>query len=466
MLACRDMHGSGAVAAVAAAITFLPAAALASPAGPVAVSDDGERQPPRPGLDVQSDHVSKLIFLNRCAGGCTIYPGWDDARDNHSSIASEVSQITEFRHGDEVWDQVVQCVQEIYAPYDVTITDVDPGENVFHHEAIVAGGWEEVYHSPAGGVAPSICTPNNNVISFTFANEFPADAIRICEVIGQESAHSFGLEHAYDCSDPLTYLPRCGRQFFRDRVTPCGEFTEADCWCGGTAQNSHRWLRTVLGANPIPVPGPDLEVITPADGAAVEAGFSVAATALHMRGIDRVELHINGTEYARVDGHAFNIADNPYYLDTPADLADGILDLEVRAYNDIDSETIATLTVTKGAPCTAASDCNPGQECDQGRCFFPPPTGELGDPCQSGAECISGVCPRRGDEAYCSEPCFPTATGEACAEGWDCVPVGVNDGVCWPAEGEGGCGCDSGRPGAGALLLLVAVACMVRRRRC
>lgn len=460
------MHGPGVAAALAAAVLLAPAGAGA---GPVAASEpQQERQPPRPGVSVESNHVSKIIFLNRCAGGCTIYPGWDDARDDHSSIASEVSQISEFQHGDQVWDAIVQCVKELYAPYDLTVTDVDPGENVFHHEAIVAGTWDEVYHSPAGGVAPSICHPNNNVISFTFANGWPANAIRICEIIGQESAHSYGLEHAYDCSDPLTYLPRCGRQFFRDRVTPCGEYAEADCYCGGTAQNSHRWLRTVLGANPIPVPGPEVEIVAPSAGAQVASGFSVAATALHMRGIGRVELHVNGTEYARVDGHPYTSAGEAYWLETPADLADGVLDLEVRAYNDLGSETIAALTVTKGSPCGAAADCNPGQECADGRCFFPPATGQLGDACTDPAECISGVCPQGTEQGYCSESCFPSTTDPTCPAGWSCVEVAVNEGVCWPAEGEPGCGCGARRgPGGGAVLFAIAIAAVVgRRRRC
>lgn len=409
------------------------------------------RVPPRPDIDIASDHVSKIIFLNRCSSGCLIQPGPNDARTNTSSIPDSTSYINPFEHGDEVWNEVLQCVREIYAPYDVQVTDVDPGENLFHHEAIVAGDWNEIgYPYPIGGVAPSQCVPRNNVISFTFANGFGPNAQRICEVIGQETAHSFGLEHAFDCSDPMTYLNPCGRQFFRDKTTPCGEYEAMDqCQCGGSAQNSHRWLRTVLGATQTPVPGPEVEILDPATDTAVTGAFTIRATATHMRGIGHVDLYVNGTQYGTLDGFASTEQSRIYEMTVPADLPDGIMDVDIRAYNDIESETIATVTVTKGAPCASADSCLAGQQCEQGRCFFPPATGQLGDACVADAECLSGLCPTSGTERYCSEWCFPTEAEQTCPMGFSCQEVSANQGVCWPSNGGGG-GCNAG-PGGGWL---------------
>jgi hypothetical protein len=417
---------------------------------------------------VRADDVSKIIFLNRCEGGCTIEPGINDARYNKSSIPDMTSYVTEFRHDDATWDAIVKCVQEVYAPYDIEVTDVDPGQNVYHHEAIVAGTPDQIgLGDGVGGVAPSQCTPVNNVISYTFANYYPAAPITICGVIAQESAHSFGLEHAFDCSDPMTYLPACGRQFFRDSLTPCGEFEALEqCQCGGSFQNSHRWLKTVLGETTKPLPGPVVEVITPGEGDEVQDGFRVHVEADDMRGLRRLELHINGTMYATVDGKP---NDSSYQLVAPDDLADGVLDVEVIAFNDIDVPTVVAFTVTKGSPCQRAEDCRSGQECGDGRCFFPPATGALGDTCDDNRDCVSGLCPRSGDQAYCSEPCFPTNT-PTCPDGFTCVEVATNEGVCWPAEEEsGGGGCRagvgrSGRGGAGLALMLAAMAMLVGAR--
>src|SRR5687768_18587503 len=49
------------------------------------------------------------LFLNRCAGGCTLSPGTDDSRANRSSLLRGTVVISEFRHGDQAWQAVVEC---------------------------------------------------------------------------------------------------------------------------------------------------------------------------------------------------------------------------------------------------------------------------------------------------------------------------------------------------------------------
>ncbi len=435
------------------------------------IEDNGEmvRKPPRPGFEIQSEHVSKLLFLNRCAGGCTITPGNNDSRYNTSTIVSGPSQISPWQHGDESWQELLACVKELYAPYDLEVTDVDPGDNIFHHEAIVAGVYQEIgYETPVGGVAPSQCRPANNVISYTFANGYGNNPIAICHTVGQETAHSYGLEHARDCSDPMTYMQTCTRQFFRDRTTPCGEYQdEEQCKCGGTAQNSHNWLKSVLGESDVALVGPEVNIESPTEAEAVSAGFSVAATATHVRGIGTVELFLNGTSYEIQEAHSYATASSPYWFQTPAALPDGIIDIEIRATNDISVETIAAITVQKGEPCASADSCLDGQSCEDGRCRFPPADGEFGDSCASDAECESGMCPKDGDQGICSMSCFPTPTEETCPGGYDCVAINASEGVCWPKdEPTGGCGCQSSGQGgpAGALLLLLGVWALRRRR--
>lgn len=428
------------------------------------------REPLKPGVDYQSADVSRLIYLDRCVGGCIIDPGPDDARTNTSSIlnaiGSPTAAISEFNHDDATWQAVVDCVRELYAPYDVEVTDVDPGPNVFHHKAIVAGYWEEInYPYAIGGVAPSICIPRNNAISFTFANQ-TSNPLTICSIVGQETAHAFGLEHAYNCADPMTYLPACGRQFFRDGAVPCGERDQFDsCVCGGNVQNSHAWLQNVLGPNPVPIAGPEVSILLPADGGTVEDGFSVSATALHVRGVKSVRIEINGEPYGSQDGYSYQNADSPYWFDAPANLPDGVLDIAIIAANDLGVEASATVTVTKGSPCTSADTCLAGQQCADGRCFYPEPSAELGDACAADRECLSGLCPQKGDERLCSQTCFP-GVSDQCPADFECLAVGADNGVCWPQQtGGGGCR-TSGGQGAGALaLVLLGLVIVARRRR-
>lgn len=369
------------IAAACLVILAHGGATAAEEVSPQSEVGDLVRRPPVPGIDVQMDQVSKIMFLNRCARGCSITPGEDDARLNTSRIVAGVSVVSPWRHGDASWAKLVQCVTEIYAPYDVQVTDIDPGDKIFHHEAIVAGQYTDIgYPTPVGGIALSQCSPANNVISFTFANGFPDNPMSICHTVAQETAHSYGLEHAYDCSDPMTYLPSCGRQFFRDAATPCGEFEPlSQCLCGGNTQNSHRWLRTVLGENLNRVTGPVINIDAPSADTYVDGAFLISATASHMRGIQPVQLFINGRKYAEEEPHPHASAQTPYVFSAPADLAGGILDIEIRSANDIGTESTATVTVQKGEPCTSEDSCKEEQLCEEGRCRFP----RAGCGCQS-----------------------------------------------------------------------------------
>src|SRR5690606_7201447 len=152
-----------------------------------------------------TSHTSDIIYLNRCVGGCTITPGKENSRTNTSSIAGVTRTISEFKHDDAAWDAVVRCVRDIYEPYAIEITDEDPG-NQPHFEAIVAGMPEELGRETSiGGVAPYRCQIINDAISFSFANRY-RDPQDICVTVAQETAHAFGLDHEFLCSDPMTYL--------------------------------------------------------------------------------------------------------------------------------------------------------------------------------------------------------------------------------------------------------------------
>jgi len=120
-------------AAFLIAALALPATASAGP------WHDVIKQPPKrleAGQPLAFTNVSHKIFLNRCPGGCTISPGSDDSRTNKSSIPNSQVVMTQWPHGDAAWQRLVTCVRDMYAPFDIQITDVDPG-NADHFEVIM-----------------------------------------------------------------------------------------------------------------------------------------------------------------------------------------------------------------------------------------------------------------------------------------------------------------------------------------
>jgi len=438
--------------------------------------------------------VSKIIYVNRCVGGCVITKGSNSSIDDTSGTPmgsdGQMYTLSEFAHDDQTWQALMECVREVYAPYDVTITDVDPG-NVPHHEAIAAGLSQQIGWN-AGGVAgvPSSCTPTDNVISFSFLNQLPPSEVDLmCLIVAQESGHSFGLpDHIYDCTDPMTYLNQCGRAFFRNKAMPCGEFEQGvpGCACGGSRVNNHVMLSEAFGHGTQPPP-PTVAIAYPADGAqlAEEPIFEIDAT--DPRGVARIEILLNGWRWYSYDVPSpitppFSWPESyPVQLTEP--IPPGTVDVEVRAYNDRGlpgafpepSYSVATITGTRGAPCTSADECFPGQACEDGRCFWDQPTGELGDACEIDQDCIGpdtydGRCEDVDGGRICTLDCF-AGVNDACPEGFYCPGAEGAEGVCAPGSAEepgGGCcsvGPESRGSLAGRLVLVLAVGLLVLRRR-
>jgi hypothetical protein len=279
-----------------------------------------------------------ILFLNRCADGCTIHPGPDDSRTDHSSIVSEESFISPFPHGDVKWKQTLRCVQELYEPFEIQVTDEDPGDLV-HIESIVAGVASEIGMSGIGGIAPFACEVVPNGINFNFAGEID-HPIALCNVVGQESGHTIGLDHQMLCDDPMTYLPSCGEKKFQRVDAECGEFDPRECYCGGEIQNSYIGLLKALGPRVTPVDyGPLVEIKVPQDDEEVKPLFRVFAEVEEDHGVDRVELYI--------DGIAIGTATSaPYGFVAPASLALGDHVIRVKAFDNAGQEDEDRIDVT------------------------------------------------------------------------------------------------------------------------
>jgi hypothetical protein len=489
-----------------AAVTLASAAALAEtnraddPAAPPAA---GTRiavpTPPELFTTVPHAQISGTLYLERCKGGCTIKQGANDARAMSSSIpktAGGTYTISEYRNGagqtgalaDGEWNLLVQCMREVYSPFNVTVTDVKPTA-ASYHMALIAGIPSELEFGPdILGVAPLAvdCSPQDNVISFSFANAHPqveteSRVNNLCWTAAQESAHAFGLDHQYEfvadkrstCNDPTTYRVDCGGQkFFRNASATCGEFQPRPCRCGGN-QNSHLKLLGIFGAGQSIIPAPSSAITTPRAGDPTLAR-SVVASAASQRGVSKVELFVNGSKWAEVKGAAFGQngqTDDTYPIPVPANLPDSIVDLMVRAHDDLGNYTdSATVTVTKGAPCVSASSCAKGQKCEEGRCFWDPATGELGDSCEYPQFCLSGICRGTAERQICTQECIPNVE-DSCPAEFTCVPTEPNVGICFDPDSGGCCSTSHGHerrdgvPWVPAVFAALTLGFLARRRR-
>lgn len=447
--------------------------------------------------------VSNVIYLNRCVGGCTITRG---PRNNSTTDTSwfpngangTVYNITEFSHDDATWNALLACVQDLYSYYDVVVTDVDPG-TAPHTEVYCAGLSEEIGEN-AGGLGGPIsesttvdiaCTAAENNIAFAFLNGYPAEQIEyMCGVIAQESGHSFGMPyHVRDCNDPMSYSysgPCSGgaqRGYFRNRDMRCGDFADESCTCGSNRVNTHKHLEGIFGAGSDPNDEPPTgSILNPVQSQQITENTPYLFTAGGARGIYHAELLLNGWRWAEYDAPDHILAgDNwpPDQLQIPPvnGFPGGVIDVQIALYDDLGNSSLTpTVTGLSGSPCSNADSCLDGQQCEEGKCFWPPATGQLGEDCAYDQACVGsdgfdGKCVGLSNgDSICSRECS-TQLAADCGDGFYCEPTNATDGVglCLPNPEEGGC-CSSGRDdrsSLGGMLAMMSLAGLVlfRRRR-
>lgn len=414
-----------------------------------------------------------LIYVNNCQnepnGTCVIRPGFESSINDTSGIIGQTAYLQSVGFSASQWDAIMSCVRETYAPFDIDITDQDPG-TACHWETIVAGSPQDAgMQQGVAGVSPwdpYNCSIIQNSITYTFAEVFsPSDVVNLCWTIVQETAHSFGLDHEFLAEDPMTYLTGSdlpgGFKRFQNVNAQCGEYQARPCQCTST-QNSVQMLTGIFGAA-TPTP-PVVTIDSPKNSQQVEPGFAVRTTIEDNTGIARADLYVN-------DELVQSLTTGPFAFNAPATLGEGTHRVRVVA---VDSQgtsgSSATVSVIIGEPCETPADCSPqGEEmtCVDGRCVpGEGAPGGLGTECEDNAQCASGRCQASDQGTYCVEDCDPTLDG--CPSGFRCLDDAA---ICWPGDdGEGGGCLDAGNRGRVptvpiALGIALGVLMMRRRRR-
>ncbi|MBI4511093.1 MAG: hypothetical protein HY698_15780 [Deltaproteobacteria bacterium] len=359
----------------------------------------------------------RILYLNHNGGTFvgTKDGSWEEnASLNRSSLFRGTRSLSRFPFGEESWNQVVRCVREIMAPFDIDVVEQDPG-GVAHIEVVVTTEARIVgMPDNVAGVAPYRCRPFNSAIVYTFAQAWGNSPRSICETAVQETAHAFSLDHEFYCPDPMTYLSGCGDKTFQDVDVPCGEYKPRPCECGGSFQNSYQSLRSLLGLRP-PTPM-SVHVVTPLSGASVRAQFSVLADVIDYSGsgVARVSFALD------TDHSLWETQSPPFRLDVRDPLPSGKHVVYVHALASSGEEARSSVLVNVRTPCQALEDCRDGETCASGFCIpavgMP---GALGQECDWGEECASGLC----EERRCVELC-DLAMEQACPSGFECKPSG------------------------------------------
>jgi hypothetical protein len=391
--------------------------------------------------------VHRTFFMNRNGG--TYVPGDNDSVNNTSTIPEMVSTIPPYPYSEASWQAFMECSRAMWAPFNVTITDEDPGA-VAHIECVVGGSDADIGRDGILGVSPSTCGILERSIVYVFAADVGNDPQYMCEIAAQEIAHSLGLDHEYLCEDPMTYLSDpCGPRTFQDVDAQCGEFVPRGCACTGATQNSFRLLLNRLGASENEPPF--LEVVSPQDGDTVPRSFLVDLNTSDNVRVWRTELFVDGERVGFT-------TQPPYDLQSPPTVALGTRMLEVRSYDLAANFSSVMLSVTVVPGCEVDADCQEDYICLDQACV-----GDIGAGCQTSADCASGLCLLDDVTRFCSDFCESNAN---CPSDFHCAndDSGGTLKKCYPG-GPPGCS-TGGRTGAGmAGLFVFAIFLMGLRRR-
>jgi hypothetical protein len=319
---------------------------VASPPTPSHISFVRQMLPPTDPNVIAAVAQSRVIYLNK--NGVTLSPGNNDSRTNRSTLVNSTVAVPPWNASATLWQGVKTCFEDMFSRWDVEITDVDPG-NVPHIEAVFTTSPSVIgMQSGVGGVSPFTqnCSVIENSVVFTFASVFPQNAQTICEVMAQEVAHSYGLDHEMLASDPMTYLSYNGKRTFKDQTVSCGEYQNRSCGIGGSVcrpnQNSVQLLNERLGLADLVAP--TVGITAPQDGSTVEPGFDVQAMASDNIGVTAATLSIDGVMVATTNGGG------PYTFPTDTALPDGQHTIMVEATDgkNTQSQTIHITVQTPG----------------------------------------------------------------------------------------------------------------------
>jgi MYXO-CTERM domain-containing protein len=398
-----------------------------------------ERAPGQPPL-----HASQgRIFVN--FDGANLTNGWDDATNDVTQIGELAGSFAAYGAGDKR-EAVMQAVRADWAPFNVLITDTRPASGSY---TMNMTGPTNPFGGGVLGIAPLDCDDSQTHDNITYAFHSVGDSFSAAvtaTTIGQEVAHSYGLEHVDQPNDVMNPYNAGGDAAFLDTCitivqgVACGTQHAAECGDAGQ-QNSYAELMTLFGPSNPDTAAPTVEITYPADGATfpTDSDFTITVEANDDQSVEQVTLYSNAAEQGTDPS-------TPYGWDV-SNIPAGTYELYVVATDAVGNETTsATITISVGDDL--------------------PPSGDEGGADEGGAE--GGESDGGADDGADGSP------GGESDGGADDGPVATDDGSLPPGYGlddglgdPGTCACKSGSNGAGSTfgLLVLVLAGALRRRR-
>ena len=307
---------------------------------------------PRPAAGGQPP--AAVIFVNFDGG--TLAMGGDNSQMDTSEIYG--GDFEPYGVGDKR-AAVMQATRADWAAYNIEVVDERPASGDY---TMNMTGPTNFVGAGVLGIAPLDCqnamNPNNVTYAFHSVDD-GFDAATTATTIGQEVAHSYGLEHVDAPQDILNPQNAGGDPSFVDECLPLtGGGGQAFCpmqhsaFCtDGEGQNSHQELLGIFGPAIPDVDGPVVLVTAPLTGTMYDEGdgFNVVVTITDDSQVVQADLYVNGqltnTDTTAPWGWQIN------------NVQSGIYAIEVVATDEYENEGLSTpISILVGGGETQADD--------------------------------------------------------------------------------------------------------------
>ena len=385
------------------------------------------------------------LFLN--FNGGVLYGGQDNSAENKSTLAAAGKMFPGFGKSEASALAIVQRVKEDMSALGVRVVyEKRPNKTIPYTMAMIGGSWKDVnIDSPAGGVAPGTDCEARGQRHVVFVFDSQASTV------GQEAAHSWGLDHTLGGDRIMSYQFGTNKHFGDNCQDLCEEACQGKgtigcrsvhdkyCGAGSNQQNDMAELSFIFGTSEPDVTPPEVKIVAPADGLMLAQGDSVVVAG---------EIHddyggVGWKMKIAVDGEVvFDQVDYDRALNwNLKKLPPGVYELTLEAEDHADHVVRDTITFTvmaanSGTDSDAGTGTGSGSDSDSGET----PTTSATDPSGGPGETGGG-------------------SGDSSGSGEGSDSVGADDG-----------GCTISREGRGSMGLLVPVlglglAWRARRRR-
>lgn len=222
------------------------------------------------------------IYLNFVGG--TLQSGSENSAENLSTIARSGHPYPPFGGGEATAVAVAQAVAQDFARWGIRVVfDPRPRKLLPYTMAMVGGSYMDTTSGPAGGVAPIDCEDfGQRNVCYSFTNNEPATTQ--ANIISQEVAHTYGLEHTYGSDRIMSYEgngdkifgSNCQQTFaLQGQGNGCQGVNK--CHCGiGDLQDDSLTIGIIYAPFDVPdVTPPEVTLTAPADGSVFQVGDEI-----------------------------------------------------------------------------------------------------------------------------------------------------------------------------------------------